>query len=712
MKKSFTIAACCMMASSMLSAYDMSTDTTLLKEVTVVSQLPKTKLKGNAMVTRIKGSVLEKSGTAKEMLAKVPGLGSRNDEIEVLGKGTPVFYINGRKVNDRDELKRLRSEEIKEVEVITNPGAEYDATVTSVVRIRTIKHEGDGFGYDLSAGNNQNLLFGYSDPSANVNLRYRHNNVDVFGMVNYWSWTSVNSSEINQSSYFMDGGRLRTIDQSGYFRNDWIGKGFDYNLGFNWQLGDNHSVGMRIERHDRITVPMDAYSVSELHSYLAGETGTTEHTNNTQRTKSYAPYNWEGNAYYNGKVGKLAIDLNLDFLTSKYREENDITEQAQQMFSTSRTSNELYAGKLVLSYPVWKGQLNAGSEMTFLKRGNRYSFVGPQIPSTHTEVSEKNLAAFVEYSCQIPMVGNLNAGVRYEHVDFEYSDLLDGKNNLDRVSDDLFPSVSWSNQWGSWQASMSYGFKTSRPNYDDLCDAVNYLNAYSYQQGDSKLKNEKIQEVSANLRWKFINLFAAYERRDNAIGLWSYLYNDAGVILIKRINYDFPQRNFAMFLSASPTWGCYSPNWSVGMQKFFVTQKVADPREASGEREVRYHTPIGIFDLNNAFRLPKSWQLECNANIMTRGDVMAYRMLTNSANVSVVVQKCWLKNDALCLRASMGDIFQKGQQKIAMDCGYYYLTQQDDSRNHKLNVTLRYTFNATPSKYKGTGAGKDAQSRM
>ena len=124
----------------------MKEDAQMLNEVTVRSQLPKTKLTGTSMVTAIQGSVLEKSGTAKEMLAKVPGMTQRGDDLEVLGKGAPIYYINGRKVSDQDELKRLRSEEIREVEVITNPGAQYDATVSAVVRIKTIRRQGNGFG--------------------------------------------------------------------------------------------------------------------------------------------------------------------------------------------------------------------------------------------------------------------------------------------------------------------------------------------------------------------------------------------------------------------------------------------------------------------------------------------------------------------------------------------------------------------------------------
>ena len=154
--------AALMMANVTASAQlndSISMDTTVwynqtqqLDEVVVKSRLPKTKLKGNSMVTRIKGSVLAQSGTAKEMLAKVPGITLKGEDLEVLGKGTPLFYINGRKMHDKEELKRLHSEEIASVEVITNPGAQYDATISSVVRIKTIRREGDGFGFDLNTG--------------------------------------------------------------------------------------------------------------------------------------------------------------------------------------------------------------------------------------------------------------------------------------------------------------------------------------------------------------------------------------------------------------------------------------------------------------------------------------------------------------------------------------------------------------------------------
>lgn len=695
----------------------MQEDTKMLDEVTVKAQLPKTKLTGNSMVTAIQGSVLEKSGTAKEMLAKVPGMTQKGDDLEVLGKGAPVFYINGRKVTDKEELKRLRSEEIKDVEVITNPGAMYDATVSAVVRIKTIRRQGTGFGYDLDLSDNSDLRYGYNDPSATLNLRYRHKNLDVFGMVNYWKWDNVTDGEPKQKSYFMDNGQIRTIEQNSIYRTDWRGEGLNYNAGFNWQIAENHSIGARLQYNDNHVVPMKFWQDTQMKQYLAdGSDYSEEHNYSYNEERDHSPYNWEGNAYYNGKVGKLGIDLNLDFLTNKTTEETSIEESrngiASNYATENATSNRMYAGKLVFNYPVWKGLLQAGTEMTFVTRKNAYSTQGLSLPASDSKVEDNNIAVFLDYSFQLPKAGNFSAGLRYEHVGFDYTDNLNEKNSMKRYTDDFFPSLSWANQWGSWQTALSYSIKTSRPSYWMLSESLQYLNPYSLQQGDPKLKNATIQEVSANVRWKWINLFIAYERRDDALTQWSYIYNDKGVILIKNINMKDPMRNVAAFLSLSPTWGCYSPNWTLGVQKFFDKHTLADPRETTGTREVRYTQPIGYFDLNNAFRFKHSWQLECNANIMTRGDVMNYRMKNTSCNLSFVVQKCWLQNDALCLRASISDVLQRSTQKIEMDCGYYTMNQHTIYNRHRLNISLRYTFNAQQSKYMGTGAGKEAASRM
>lgn len=123
-------------------------DAQMLGEVVIKGNLPVTRMKGDAMITGVAGTALEKAGTAEQMLDKIPNVTSKDGEITVFGRGTPEIYINGRKLLDNSELDRLSAENIKSVEVVNNPGARYGAEVTSVIRIITKKAEGEGFGFD------------------------------------------------------------------------------------------------------------------------------------------------------------------------------------------------------------------------------------------------------------------------------------------------------------------------------------------------------------------------------------------------------------------------------------------------------------------------------------------------------------------------------------------------------------------------------------
>ena len=108
-------------------------DAQQLGEVVVKADLPKTRVKGDAMVTTVAGSILENAGTGNDLLNKIPGVSASEGDIQVFGAGTPEIYINGRKVRDKSELDQLASDNIKSVEVVNNPGSRYDATVNAVI---------------------------------------------------------------------------------------------------------------------------------------------------------------------------------------------------------------------------------------------------------------------------------------------------------------------------------------------------------------------------------------------------------------------------------------------------------------------------------------------------------------------------------------------------------------------------------------------------
>ena len=74
------------------------------------------------------------------------------------------------------------------------------------------------------------------------------------------------------------------------------------------------------------------------------------------------------------------------------------------------------------------------------------------------------MAAFAVYNANLEEYGTVSAGLRYEHVGFDYMDNLDAENNIARYQDEFFPNITWSKQFGAIQTSLSYTMKTVRPN--------------------------------------------------------------------------------------------------------------------------------------------------------------------------------------------------------------------------------------------------------
>ena len=69
-----------------------------LSDIVVKGRLPKTRVKGDAMRTRVAGTILEKAGTVSDALSKIPSLEAERDGgVKVLGRGDAEVYINGRR---------------------------------------------------------------------------------------------------------------------------------------------------------------------------------------------------------------------------------------------------------------------------------------------------------------------------------------------------------------------------------------------------------------------------------------------------------------------------------------------------------------------------------------------------------------------------------------------------------------------------------------
>ena len=679
----------------------MQPDAQVLGEVVVKADLPVTRMKDDALATTVQGTVLSKAGTAEDVLARIPGLQKKQDGFDVLGKGAPLIYINGRKMRDASELDQLSSEDIRSVEVVQNPGARYDATVSAVVRIRTVKRQGEGFGISLRSTYDQSQNADFVE-QADVN--YRHNSLDVFGMIRFDKTADRQEDLLDQTTY---ADTLWT--QSSYRRADEVSRELSGRIGFNYDFNDRHSIGLRYDIGKTLhntensifdsEVQADGLPYDVLHSDIDAKVDfSPEHSLN---------------AYYAGQIGRGQLEWDADYYNSQYTHRTLNTEDSQdhddrEVTSINDVDNQLAATKVSFTHPLWDGSLSVGGEYTYTDRHDDYINPEGYVRTSYSRIREQNLAGFVQYSHPLRFCslggGQLGAGVRYEHVDFDYYSSGIYVPEQSRTYDNFFPNASLAGQLGKVQFQLSYAAKTQRPSYSQLRNNVTYANRFTWQTGNPLLKPSVTHDVTLAGVWRFFQAMLSYKVTHDYILYWGVpVEGQSAVTLINYINHDrLP--NLTAVLSASPTIGPWNLNASAVLMKQWFSL------DAAGQRRT-YNNPLFIGSLNNVFTLPAGFQFTADFTYQSRGQVQNITLRRPQLTLNVGLRKSFLK-DALSIEARGNDLLLGAKQEAQL---YMQSSQMNDlswGDWRSFSLTVRYRFNATKSKYRGTGAGQEAKWRL
>ena len=683
-------------ASGNAGVLQMQPDAQMLGEVVVKADLPVTRMKDDALETTVQGTVLSKAGTAEDVLARIPGLQKKQDGFEVLGKGAPLIYINGRKMRDASELDQLSSEEIKSVEVVHNPGAKYDATVGAVVRIRTVKRQGEGFGISLRSSYDRSVN---NDFIEQADINYRRNSLDVFGMIRFDSWNSRQEDLLEQITY---ADTLWT--QSNYQRYAAENRELSGRIGFNYDFNDRHSIGARYDVGK--TLHRVGTSIFDSEVQADGLPYDLLHSDIDDRI-DYRPEH-SLNLYYAGQIGKGRLEWDADYYSSNYTHRTLNAEDSQEHDDRTVTSindvdNQLAATKASFTHPLWGGSFSVGGEYTYTDRHDDYINPEGYVPTSYSRIREHNLAAYVQYSHPLPF-GQVSTGVRYEHVDFDYFDNGTFMPGQSRTYDNLFPNVSLSGQLGKVQFQLSYAARTQRPSYSQLSNNVLYANRFTWQTGNPRLKPTITHDITAVAAWRFVQAMVSYRLNRDYIFYWgTTVEGQSAVTLLNRINHGrLPQ--LTVFVSASPTIGLWNPSIGAGMLKQWLTMT------AAGE-ERRYNKPVFMAQWNNVFNLPAGFVVNADFNYQSRGNVQNLEMKDEHYVLNIGVRKSLL-NDALSLELRGNDLLHRMKDGTLMYFERAMMYDKSWSDTRSVTLTVRYKFNTARGKYRGTGAGHDAKGRM
>ena len=687
----------------------MQEDALLLSEVVVKSQLPKTRVKGEAMRTTVEGTILEKAGTVADALARVPSLEAERDgAVTVLGRGEAEVYINGRKVQDVSELSRLRSDQIQHIDVIQNPGARYAASTKAVVRIQLKKAQGEGFSFQ----DNLMALYQYSHTiTNNLDLNYRTGGLDI--TASFWCGRYGHGKMLQENNmfYYVGPDRVEShISQEG--KNIW--KGLSPQLQVNYVVNDNHSFGAfyKYDRHPS-TDFHDQFTTNCYENGVFTEHSVSDIRQNDRFHKHIF------NAYYNGKVGALGIDLNVDGLFDNTEtpgstnevstiEGNTITRSIE---STTSSHNNFWASKLILSYPVWQGNLSLGGEYSYNHRTDAYSFsatASVPVKATDTEINESSTAAFVEFGRRFGLVF-AQVCLRYEHLKNDYYNFNEREDEVCRDYGDWFPTAVISAPVGKVQLSLSYRRDIQRPNYSNLTSSTMYINRYTYQSGNPYLKPTYTHSLVLNAAYKWMNLVLNYSRIKDSETMSTEPFpgsEDPLISLVRPINSKEGYNQLSIIPSLRPVIGCWHPTWSI----FAVFQNYKTPC-ADGSILTLNH-PMFQFSWNNDFELPHNWRLNVMVQWVSKGDYNNFRLSRSRFYSGVGVQRdINLRHlGSLTVDLRCHDLFNTSKAEATIYGPRELTTANPARRTFALDLTWK--FNAAGSKYRGTGAGEKQKARM
>ena len=672
-------------------------ETKTMEGVTVTAQRPKMAIRNDALVTTIIGSSLAKAGSGNDVLKRIPLLSGKEGSYSVIGRGAAVIYINNRKITDATEIERLNSSDIKDIEVITNPGARYDATVSAVIRIHTVRKVGDGFGFDARTSA---YYWENWDTNNQLNMYYRRNGLELTAGSAYNIDNSLNKQTTTNK-----------VQTANLWTNKWTSDSRfrntnnNYTLSAAYEFNANHSVGARFFTN----LLVGANNGSSIFSTDVLKNNVLfDHIESQISGNSTAIPNKSLSAYYVGKVGKIDIDFNTDYYYGRETEYRITTEQSANYANRTVTSagihtNKFFATKLVLSHPLFGGSLSVGNENTFTNHGQNYVNQENVVPSTASTIKERNNAFFFEYSRPMP-IGQLMAGLRYEHVNSDYYEQGVYSPAHSRTYSQWFPSLTFATRIKEVGLQLSYSAKTSRPSYNQLGTNVAYMNRFTRQSGNPTLKPETLHNITLVSSWNWFTFVANYTQTHNKIMYWNEQEStDENITNLRYRNFKrFPA--LTLSLTAAPRMGVWSPQLTLFCQKqWFDIERLGSKLDLS--------KPVWGIQWDNSFEFRHDWTAEANLKLTSKGMTENAKLTRNNCTFDFSVRKAFL-NNRLSVTVGVNDLFNRSANQLLLYTNNLSIDTKQELDSREFYVTLRYKFNTARSKYKGTGAGQSERKRF
>ncbi len=471
-------------------------DASLLETVTIKARKPLLEQKADRLVVNVAENLTSINGNLLDVMKKVPGMLVINDRLSMAGQSNVTILINGKSTRYMDVqslLQEMPGDNIEKVEVIHQPGAEFEASGSGpIINIILKKNVFLGTNGTARAGIEKNHIWKYN---GGVSLSHHQGKLNIQTGLGYNqnAYREIFTLKRSVGSDIYDQRTVEPADPRSYRANLTL----DYDLSDRQRIG----VGNRFVRSDAEFTTTSTTNID----FLTADDYTLVTDNVQKRDWTF----YSINPYYGFDIDTAGQKLNLDvniarfkinsanelmnsntsedvvFLGQRYEQPGDTKIFAAKLDYTKPLSDALVL-KTGLKYSLADLDNNLSA---FDEDGNSGAWVINTLQSNHYQFTEDISAAYGKLDWKFGE-WNGTAGLRYEKsVSEGYSVTLDS--TLDRTIEKLFPSLSASRKLvGPLAANIAYSYRIDRPRYSTLNPFVYYYDPFTYEKGNPNLRPE------------------------------------------------------------------------------------------------------------------------------------------------------------------------------------------------------------------------------
>ncbi len=533
-----------------LGSITMETSANLLDAVEVKAKKPFLEQEAGKMIVNVEASLTGQNGSTMDLLKKVPGMLVVRDQISLAGQQNVKILIDGKPTRYMDIntlLKEMPATDIEKIEVISQPGAAFDAEgAGGVINIILKKNVLLGTNGSIRAG----IGYGWAEKlNGGLRLNHRSGPLNIYGSLSGRHSRGFEQMlldrKVGKFTYLQDNFQPYQPN-SGSFRG-----GVDYDLTETQTIG----VSGRYARGNNNPTDINTTQVLD-------PAGKEIFSIDTEIPSQRVWQNFAAQTYYSYKIDTLGQKLDLDFSFAGYNNETTddiLTEVTGDVPSFGDRRNDkpgenfVAAAQLDYKKPLSKQiQIETGAKYSYAEVDNtlnaflRSEAGNPWVidtGNTNQFIYEENIfAGYISGSYKKEKF-SLNAGVRYERTLSEgYNVTIDSLNKQNYGS--FFPSFGLNvpiTSSLSWNASYSY--RINRPRYKSLNPFIYYLDPLTYERGNPFLQPEYIHTGKVGLTFDGQPFFSLeYQHTNNAIQLVTEQNDETGETFAYDQNFDSMKR--------------------------------------------------------------------------------------------------------------------------------------------------------------------------